>query len=374
MNNQHQSDPGEAGGAARLRINLDALAANWQTLRATAAPARCGAVVKADSYGLGMAHTVPRLCQAGCDTFFVAHVAEGAALRRLSAQATIYILNGYRAGTIGDYIRLDLRAVLGSMEEIHAWQSEAAPYGGTPGVALHVDTGMNRLGLPFEAFAETADMLLGSDLSIALLMSHLACAEEATHPLNRIQLERFAAAAQKLPRVPASLANSSGIALGGAYHFDLVRPGYALYGGNPTPHATNPMDAVVAVHAPVLDVRRLKAGDTISYGATYTCQRDTLVAVVGAGYADGIPRAAGDQGYAILNGQQAPIIGRVTMDMLMLDVSDVSGVDFHAKVGTLPAVELLGRHIGIDAFAANAQTIGYEVLTRLGQRYRRHYV
>jgi alanine racemase len=366
-----QLSPGRAESQAVLTIDLAALAANWRALAARVAPARCGAVIKADAYGIGLEPAARALRGAGCTTFFVAHVSEGMRARAaLGADdaATLYVLNGLPPGDdrIALYETHDLQPVLGTLDEIARWQA------GAPArpAALHVDTGMNRLGLGTADLAGLASARPA--FPISLLMSHFASSEVTDDPLNQKQMERFASTRAAFPDVAGSLANSSGLFLPQRPFHDLVRPGYALYGGNPTPGAPNPMRAVVRLEAPILQLRRIEPGETVGYNAQWTARRPTRLATIGIGYADGLPRnaMATDQkpgGEAMVAGIRCPFAGRVSMDLITLDVTDVP--DAGLAPGALAC--LLGDEIGIDDLGARAGTIGYEILTNLGRRYHR---
>jgi alanine racemase len=364
-----------APAAARLTIDLTALARNWQRLADRVGEATAtAAVVKADGYGIGIEPAAEALAEAGCHTFFVALPDEGVRLRRTVRDAAIYVLNGILPGSADVLVANDLRPVLGSMLEVAAW-AEMRESGVDTGAAIHVDTGMNRLGLTVSEARALAEEERGLIATIrpSLLMSHLACADTPDHPLNRRQLTAFRAVCALLPNIPASLANSGGIFLGRDYHFDLVRPGVALYGGVAVRDAENPMEPVVTLEATVLQVREVKRGDTVGYGATEATARASRVAIVGIGYADGYHRRAGSSdtraGARVhVRGRYAPLIGRISMDLMAIDVTDVPGV------ARGDAVELIGPHVPVDEVAGHAGTIGYEILTSLGRRYERAYV
>jgi alanine racemase len=367
----------EAGGI--LTIDLGALAQNWRTLRDRAGGAECAAVVKADAYGLGIQAAVPVLSRAGCRTFFVAHLGEAARVRAAAPDATIYVLNGLLPGTSRVYAEHDLRPVLGSREEVAEWLAFCRGAGRRLPAAVHVDTGMNRLGFRVEdALALARDPLL-DDLEPALLMSHLVSAEETENPINGRQIEAFARLRAAFPGVPASLANSSGIFLPEVPKPDLVRPGYALYGGNPTPGRENPMRAVVRLEARIVQLRSVGRGDTAGYNGQWTAPAPGRLATLSVGYADGYPRAASATdakreagmaaGEAIVAGRRCPFAGRVSMDLITLDVSAVP----EAEVARGDLVTLIGDDLTIDEVGARAGTIGYEILTSLGRRYARRY-
>jgi alanine racemase len=365
----------ELAGAI-LTVDLDALAQNYALLARRVGRAECAGVVKGNGYGLGIERVATTLWQSGCRTFFVARPFEGQALREILPRAVIYILDGLYPGQSAFYLRHGLCPVLTSIEEAREWASQADGSAEASGCALHVDTGINRLGLAVEEYgALLSDPALVSTLNIRLILSHLACADDPAHPMNKRQLEAFRAVRQHLPNVPASLANSSGIFLGPEFHFDLVRPGIAVFGGSPFASGPNPMRPVASLKARILQVRSVRKGETVGYGATWTASRDSLVAVAGAGYRDGIPRSLSsdpDRGPArlSLHGHPCPLIGRVSMDMLAVDVS---GVPFaFARRGQ--EVEVFGTEVPIDTVATAAGTISYEVLTRIGDRAIKRYL
>ena len=325
-------------------------------------------VVKADAYGLGAARVGPALRDAGCRHFFVAHLAEGVALREaLGPGPTVAVLNGFAPGADGDAALLP---VLNGLPDVEAHAAAARRRGGEAPAILHLDTGMGRLGFDAgerEAVAADPSRLHGLDLR--WLMTHLACADEPEHPVNAAQAARFAAACARLPAgVPRSVANSSGMFLGPAFASDLARPGCALYGINPTPGRPNPMRQAVRLDAPVLQVREIAPGDTVGYGATWAAERPSRVATVAAGYADGYLRALSGRAFGVFAGRSVPLIGRVSMDLIAFDVTDAPPIARGA------AITLIGPDGPTpDDLAARAGTIGYEVLTSLGNRYRREY-
>jgi alanine racemase len=361
--------PAEAGGI--LTIDLDALAANWRLLNREAAGAECSAVLKADAYGTGMDRVAPALWEAGCRTFFVAQLAEGRSLRALLPDATIYVLNGLLPGTEAFYERHALRPVLGALPEIEAWTGFAVGRS-VPLAALHVDTGLNRLGLEVPEALALGEA--GVPFPLALVMSHFAASEEPGHPLTARQIERFAAVRSAFPGVPASLANSSGIFLGPRARHDLVRPGYTLYGGNPTPHAPNPMRGVVRLDARIVQLGMADEGEGVGYGAHWTAHGRRKLAMVSIGYADGFPRGGGSEdgrpgGSALVHGQRCPIAGHISMDLTTIDVTEVA-----APLARGDRVTLLGDELTLEAVADAAGTNGYQVLTALGRRHHRIYL
>ena len=360
--------PSRVEAYALLTIDLSAVATNYRLLRARAAPAQCAAVVKADAYGLGIDDVVPALSRAGCETFFVAHVSEARRVRAVARAAKIYVLNSLPLGGAAALRTVDAVPVLGSLAEIARWRAGAgdAPF------ALHVDTGMNRLGV---SMAEAADIARGGAAGIELVMSHFVSSEDMSDPANARQVAAFAKLRALFPRAKLSLSNSSGLFLEARPMLDLVRPGYALYGGNPTPGAPNPMRAVVKLEAPVIQLRLIEAGETVGYNSQWTARRRTRLATVSIGYADGFPRAAGgtdarrEGAQGIVRGARCRIAGRVSMDLIVLDVTDAP-----RDVAPGDMAEFLGAEIGIDELAEHGGTIGYQVLTGLGARYAREYV
>ncbi|MFN3892055.1 MAG: alanine racemase [Beijerinckiaceae bacterium] len=365
--------PAREEAQAVLTIDLAAIVDNWRALARIAGGAECAAVVKADAYGTGLEEAVLALSRAGCATFFIAHASEARRARAAlgSAHARIYALNGLlqSEAVARALLAADATPVIGSPEEWRAWLAHAP---GRP-CALHIDTGMNRLGASAdEARAIAAHANAGS---IELVMSHFVSSEEPDNALNARQIEAFGALRPLFPNARASMANSSGVLLRQKPHYDLVRPGYALYGGNPSPGAANPMKPVVTLDAPILRVRRVKAGATVGYNATWTAARDSVLAVIGAGYADGLLRSASGShgargGEAIIGGARCPFVGRVSMDIIVMDATDAP----HEAVKPGAAARLLGPEITVDDLAERAGTIGYEILTSLGRRYHRVYV
>jgi alanine racemase len=358
----------EAGGL--LTVDLEALVINWRELARRVAPSECAAVVKADGYGCGIERVTAALAKAGCATFFVAYPFEGRKARAVAPEAAIYVLNGLMPHTAPAYAEANLRPVLGSLPELSEWKAFVAANGWKGGAALHVDTGMNRLGVSFEE----AQRLALRPAGVSLLMSHLACAETPDHPLNARQMAKFRAARAMFPNAKGSLANSSGIFLGREAHYEMVRPGAALYGVNPTPGQPNPMRPVVELRGRVAQVRKVAAGDSVGYGAAWTAKRPAKIAVVSIGYADGLMRNLSGRdehegAQAIVANWPCHLAGLISMDLLAVDVSDLpEGVPARGEL-----VTLIGEGITVDAVAARAGTIGYEVLTSLGRRYLRLY-
>ena len=366
----------EASASAILTINLGALVANWLRLREMSQRAECAAVVKADAYGLGMEQAASALSRAGCKTFFVATIAEAGSLRALLPDATIYVLGGLLTNTAPLFQLHNLRPVLNSEAEVKEWAEYCAASGQPLPAAIHIDSGMNRLGLSaleVDAIAPVASLWKMFELS--LIMSHLACSDEVGHPKNERQRKIFDALRAKLPSAPASLANSAGILLGRQHHYDMVRPGIAIYGGRPQQTGDNPFQPAVTLFGRILQVRDVVSGETIGYGATRTLKSPTRIAVVAVGYADGIFRALSTrddkEGLSVfIGGHAAPILGRVSMDLITVDVTTIPG-DI-ARRGEW--VELIGPNVSAQAMAHHAGTIDYEILTNLGTRALRRYI
>lgn len=344
---------------ARLTIDLDALAANYAALRQCAPGAETAAVIKADGYGLGAAQVGRRLWTEGARTFFVARLAEGVALRAAleDRAADILVLDGLLASP-AEYQDARLTPVLNSLDQARRWLAS-----GVPGGVLQVDTGMSRLGVS----SEEAAILAAESLAPTLVMSHLACASEPDHPMNARQLAAFREARALFPAARASLANSAGVFLGPDYHFDLARPGIALYGGASLAGG-DPVELrpVACLYAPVLQVREVRVGDAVGYGADWIAQRPSRIAIVAAGYADGVLRAAAPGGYRL--GDGAAVVGRISMDMLAIDVTDTPAVEAGQDI------ELFGETASINDLAAAAGTIPYEILTRISSRAERRYL
>jgi alanine racemase len=363
-----QDDP----DAARLIVDLDALAANFAHLRALSGHAETAPVVKADAYGLGVGPVARRLWAEGARSFFVARVSEGEALRRLlpdgGSGARIYVLDGCTAGAGPRLEAAELIPVLNSLPQIEEWAAHARGRRRRLAAALHIDTGLNRLGLRLDeaqGLAQARDRL--QDLALELVISHLACGEDADNPMNARQAATFAEAAALFPGARRSLANSAGVLLGDGYRQDLTRPGVALYGGGPLGRPDPAFRAVATLEAPILQVRNVRPGESVGYGATYTADEPLRIAVIAAGYADGVLRAGSPRGYGWLNGAACAFVGRISMDLIALDVTSCE-----ATPGD--RVELFGLNRALDEAAAAAGSIAYELLTRVGPRVARQYV
>ncbi len=362
----------EDSSGALLTIDLDAIAENWRRLRARLrAGAQCAGVVKADGYGCGAVKVAKRLHAEGCRVFFVARTDEGFALKPHLPDAEVCVLDGLVPSLANDYAAAGLVPVLNDPAQVEAWTSYCVANELRPPVVIHVDTGMNRLGLSeADALALAADRDALRAFSDAMVMSHLVVSEEPDNPINARQLAAYERVRARFPKAKASLANSSGIFLGPAYHFDLARPGYALYGGNPTPGKPNPMRRAVQLLARVIAVREVDKAGTVGYGATARIGAGGRIATIAVGYADGYLRSLSNRGEAWIGSHRVPIIGRVSMDLVTLDVSSVPPEA--CQVGD--HAELIGAHLGVDDVAERAGTNGYEILTSLGPRYHRAYL
>jgi len=343
----------------RLHIDLDALVANWRMFQRRVEPAYACAVVKANAYGLGVEPVGKALAKAGCTRFYVAWPAEGGALRRaIGPTPEIMVFHGPTSDTM-DIVQLyNLVPVLNSLDQIDLWLSGNT----TPRpAAVQVDVGMSRLGLPEAHWATAAKMLPKP----ARLISHLSCGDEDS-PNNAAQRETFESAAKHWPGVPRSLSATGGSYLGKPFHFEEVRPGIGLYGGGPTPAEGSAPHTVITLTAPILQVRDITAGAPVGYGGTWTATTDTTLATIGLGYADGFLRSASNTGMAFVGGQKRPIVGRVSMDLITVDVTGLS-------VSPGDEIELIGPNMPIGEVAGAMGTIDYEILTRLGSRFERTY-
>ena len=360
---------GSTHAGAVLEIDLDAIVANWRSLAARLGTAACGAVLKADAYGLGAAMVGPALAQAGARRFFVAHLDEAIAIRHLlPVAAEVYVLNGLVPGAERDCAAHGIVPVLNSARQIAAWAALARELGrALPGV-VQLDSGMSRMGLsPAELTRVSEDPAALEGIALRFVMSHLACAEDQANEMNRRQLARFEAARRMLPAAPASLANSSGIFLGRDFHFDLARPGAALYGLAPVKGAANPMRPVARLLGRIVQTREIGAGEVVGYGGGWTAPGPRRIATVAVGYADGFHRALSNRATAFAGATEVPLVGTVSMDTATFDVT---GAPEAVEGGFL---ELIGPRNPVDALAAQAGTIGYEILTSLGNRYARSY-
>jgi alanine racemase len=371
MNMQIGRQQAAGGASGYLSIDLGAIRANYLTLKALAPTSLTGAVVKADAYGLGADIVAPVLYGAGCRTFFVAHIDEGMALRRhLPTDAELFVLNGLQPGNEQSCAAMGLTPVLNSLEQIAQWSAHATKLGTHLQAALQFDTGMSRLGLSpmdLDQLSRTPDLL--ANIDITFIMSHLACADEPEHAANPAQLAVMRKAAAIFPDAPICFSNSGGVFLGNDYHNQIMRPGIALYGGAPSTVRPNPMKPVVRLDVAVIQTRTVPANISVGYGGSLVTTKETRLATIAAGYADGLPRSLSGRGAAWFNGVRLPIAGRVSMDSIIINISDLpEGTLTHGSL-----VQIIGPDQPLEDIASDAGTIAYEILTGLGRRYRRNY-
>lgn len=356
---------------AILTVDLGALRANYRLLRSRAGTAVCAGVLKSDAYGLGAIPVAAALYREGCRHFFVAHLDEGARLRpHLASDADIFVLHGPPPDTECEFTSRGLIPVLNSAQQVACWRRHARALGRALPAIVQVDSGMSRMGLSSQEIdAWLADPHFLDGVDLRYVMSHLACADQPANSMNRLQLQRLRAILARLPHCAVSLANSSGIFLSQEYHFDLVRPGAALYGIAPNACGENPMRSVVRLQAKVLQTRTVAPGDHVGYSMGYIAGDTRQVATVSAGYADGWLRSMSNRGVAIVDGVRVPQIGNISMDSITLDVSALPA----QSIGPGSLVDLICPEHPVDAVASLADTIGYEILTSLGSRFHREY-
>ncbi|NLS19216.1 alanine racemase [Rhizobium sp. P40RR-XXII] len=381
MTDIFNDDDAFAFAGLRLTVDLGALVENWRELARRSGKARTSAVVKADAYGLGIEDVGETLYAAGARDFFVATADEGATLRLYAPEARIFVLSGIWPGMERRFFENDLVPVIASEEQLTFWMSVLAEHGDYP-CALQVDTGFNRLGLPMDdAIALADDVSRPASFAPVLVMSHLACGDDPSNAMNRQQLEAFRKVSAAFEGIEASLANSAGIFLGSDYHFDLTRPGIATYGGEAVPGLANPMRPVATAEARIIQTRSVKSGETVGYGRALQLTRDSRLAIVSAGYADGYMRSQSSGGvplrqtgiaggHGFIAGHKVPVAGRITMDLTIFDITDLP--ENLARAGDY--VELFGSNISVDEAAKAAGTIGYEMLTSMGLRHERRYI
>lgn len=364
-----------SGLGGQLSIDLGALARNWRALDKVSAGALTGAVVKADAYGTGVTMASKALYSAGARFFFVATPDEGMAVRAAVPEAHIFVLNGLYPGAANLYIRQNLMPVLASMAMLEEWLAKCVERNEAYPAAFHFDTGINRLGFRLSEAGKVRERIQSLGYAPQMVMSHLACADTPTHEKNRTQLALFSSVMNQFPGVPASLANSAGLMTGRDYHFQMVRPGIALYGGRAVSGRKNPMAPVVTLHVPILQVAEARTGESVGYNATYSLSRNSRLAVISHGYADGFFRSLSGTnsrpgGKVVIRGKLCPVIGRISMDQAVVDITEL-GQDI-----PLPGegAEILGDMLSVDDQADAGGTIGYEILTSLKGRYNRNYV
>ncbi|CAA2140008.1 alanine racemase [Hyphomicrobium sp. ghe19] len=365
-----------ASATGTITVDLAQIVTNWRALANKVAPAQCAAVVKADAYGLGAERVIAALARAGCGAFFIATPDEAELARKIAPQACIYALDGLVGNSAAAFDRLSVTPVLSTLDDVVAWSALSRARGAKLPAAIHIDTGLNRLGLPLRDVRRlAAEPTMMSGVELKLVMSHLASADNPRDPKNRDQLLAFETLSALFPGVPRSLAASDGLMLGPDFHFDLVRPGYALYGGQASQTSPAPVKPAVTVAARILAVADVVPGETVGYSATWRARRASRIATIAAGYADGIPRSASAPdgrpgGHVLISGHLAPIVGRVSMDLITVDVTDLP--EGAAMPGEFAKLIAEGLTIEDAGFAAG--TIGYEILTRLGHRFSRLYL
>ncbi|CCB65261.1 MULTISPECIES: alanine racemase [unclassified Hyphomicrobium] len=365
-----------ARATGTITVDLGCIAANWRALADKVAPARCAAVVKADAYGLGAERVIATLARAGCTAFFIATPGEAETARRIAPDADIYALDGLVGNTAAAFAHLAVKPVLSTLDDVVAWSALCRARGERLPAAFHIDTGLHRLGLPVRDVRRlVAEPSMMAGIELDLVMSHLASADNPRDPKNREQLLTFETLSALFPGVARSLAASDGLMLGPSYHFDLVRPGYALYGGQASQIAPAPVHAAVTVAARILAVADVAPGETVGYSATWRAKRPSRIATIAAGYADGVPRNASAPdgrpgGHVLISGHLAPIVGRISMDLITVDVTDLP--DGAAMPGEF--AKLIAEGLTIEDAGFSAGTIGYEILTRLGNRFTRLYL
>jgi len=354
-----------------LVIDVDAIVSNYQTLRSKLTKAYCAATLKANAYGLGIKKIAPALDKAGCQTFFVATLDEAVELRKIlnSNRKSILVLNGFLAGTGSIFKQYNITPVLNNFGQLEKWADFNATLEDRQKAALHLDTGMNRFGLDNKDIArlmKNPQILIKAN--IYMLLSHLACSDEPKNTMNNRQLLEFNSLIRRLPRLTASLANSGGIYLGKKFHFDLVRPGLALYGSVPG-HLQNNLANCISLYGRVLQIREVDKGQLVGYGGTYKITKRSRIATIGVGYADGYQRSLSGLSTVFHYGTPLPIVGRISMDSITVDISSLPG----NKLEEGNFVELLGKNFTIDQAASLAQTVPYEMITGLGRRHYRSY-
>lgn len=360
-----------SNGSGRLVIDLDAIATNYRTLTTKLGGVSCGACVKANAYGLGMERVAQVLAREGCNDFFFSFMEGAIRLRYMLPEVRIHVFSGLAAGKPADFVQYNMIPVLNSLGDIKGWSEYCRATDTSPPASIHIDSGMSRLGLPeVEVKTVLDDPSILKGLNLELVMSHLACADESDHPKNKQQLDYFRTFQSKFSVKAASLANSSGIFLGPQYHFDLARPGAAIYGINPTPDTPSPMRQVIRLQGKIMQVQPVDTPQSVGYGANYKINGPSRIATVGAGYADGYLRSLSGNATVYINDIPIQVVGRVSMDMISIDVTNVP--EHLCQTGM--SVDLIGPHNDVDALAKSAGTIGYEILTSLGRRYERTYL
>jgi alanine racemase len=350
-----------------LEIDLQAIAANYRAIKSQVGRADVAAAVKADAYGLGMDRVAPALWSAGCTNFFVATLEEGAALRQTLSEARIHVLNGIFAGQETAFSAYQLTPVLNNFDQARLWRDFASEQATMTAPVLHIDTGMNRLGTPM---AQVEKIIALPDLRLGGVMSHLACADTPDHPLNAQQLSSFQAVARMFPNIPASLANSAGVFLGTEFHFDMVRVGIGLFGEGLSRLSRDFLQPVIRLRSRILQERMVPAGQTVGYEATYEAKIEKRIITIATGYADGFRTGISNRGHVMIGAEKARIVGRVSMDLMTIDVTDLP----HQLTTPGNWVELIGPGMSVEVVAQAGNMIPYELLTSLGNRFSRVYL
>jgi alanine racemase len=368
---QVDSNSRQSLAASRLTIRLGALKRNYGKVCDLAADSVVGAAVKANGYGLGAVPVANALWNAGCRDFFVAYAAEGVEVRNALPQANIYVFNGAMPGTTDVLVAHDLMPLIVSLEQLEIWSAQARRLNQKLDVGLHFDSGMARTGIVHaEADYLFSNPQLLDRLQLRHVMSHMASADDLTSSQPEAQLETFKTQRNMFPDVPASLSNSAGVFRGSEFHFDLVRPGIALYGGSPIDGQPNPMEQTVVLESPIVQFKDVMRGDQVGYGATYEVAKPERHATLTVGYADGYLRSKSNSGHVWIGGHLCPVVGRVSMDLTIVNITEVP--DELIYLGA--PVEMIGDNRPIDEVAAAAGTIANELLTELGSRYDINYV
>lgn len=350
-----------------LKVNLSAIVANYLFLKQKASGKKVACVVKANAYGLGVGEVVPVLKNAGCNKFFVANLDEAIELRQILPESFIGVFSGISKNEEDIFVMYGLTPVLNSIYQFELFSQYVDKKGISYPCLLHIDSGMNRLGFSFEEIKKLQSEDLLKKLNIKMILSHLACADEKSHEKNLQQLEVVRNLRKIFPNIPISFANSYGVFLGQEYHFDIIRPGIALYGGNPTPNDINPMQSVVQITSKILQIRNIDTPQTVGYGATYKLEAGSKIATLPVGYADGYFRSLSNKSYCAIASKKVPVVGRVSMDLITVDITSIKDIEVGDEV------EIIGDTITLQDLANNSGTIDYEILTSIGGRYKKIY-
>lgn len=355
--------------ASKLKIDLQAIVDNYNILNIKTHYTTVASVIKANAYGLGVEEIAPILRTAGCNDFFVATIDEALVVRKiLPKKCKIAVFNGVLKGEEDVFARYDIQPVLNSVEQVNLWIEHTKKTQIKLPCMIHVDSGMNRLGITLHELEKLVNNKTIKKINLKMVLSHLACADEPNNNMNIEQLNIVNKIRELLPKTPTSFANSYGIFLGKEYYFEMVRPGIALYGGNPTPGKSNPMKPVVNLTSNIMQVRNIDSPQTVGYGATRKLKKGSRIAILPVGYADGYFRNLGNIANCAIDGHKIPVVGRVSMDLITIDITSIKD-----SVNVGDEVEILGNTIKLDYLAAKANTIDYEILTSLGSRYKRVY-